>query len=256
MNLKKMLIFLSLSILSTNAFAGFLKTGGYLGSKDGRDEANLLLKSAPGREGSFFAVLSSTSTNSKSVKSLSISLYLVDEINSTSYSMTPLEVTKDGEIGVVNDDPSLVISSARNNQGKDVFKIMSANSSNKAGFTGFFEFGGAASKISWLSIDDGQYQTAKDANAVQISQIDKKEREATAVFLTSELSGTFTLREKFPSMYLINQNSVLATGVKKNQIPSAIGIFLQKSTWSGKSATELLLIDPENDSAIKTFTKK
>lgn len=253
MNLKKMLIFLSLSILSTNAFAGFLKAGGYLGSKDGKDEANLLLKSAPGREGSFFAVLSSTIANPKSVK---VSLYLVDEINSTSYSMTPLEVTKDGEIGVVNDDPSLVISSARNNQGKDVFKIMSANSSNKAGFTGFFEFGGAASKISWLSIDDGQYQTSKDANAVQISQIDKKEREATAVFLTSDLSGTFTLREKFPSMYLINQNSVLATGVKKNQIPSAIGIFLQKSTWSGKSATELLLIDPENDTAIKTFTKK
>lgn len=247
MNLKKMTFLLALSVLSTNAFAGFLKDGGYLGSHNGDDKVNLLVKAAPGREGSFFAVLMKDEKK--------ISLYLVDEINSSSYSMTPLEVTKDGEIGVVNDDPSLVISSAKNNKGQDVFKIMSANSSNSSGFNGYFEFKGAPSKVTWLDIEGGEYKTSETKNALQISQVDSKEREATAVFLTKDINGTFTLREKFPSMYLINQNSVLATGTKKNQLPSAIGIFLERKGVFGKS-TEMLLINPKNDTGITTYTRK
>lgn len=247
MKAKSLLVLLALSALSTSAFAGFLKEGGYLGKHNGEDKVNLLIKPATGRDGSFFAVLM------KSEKK--ISLYLVDEINANSYSMTPLEVTKDGEIGVVNDDPSLVISSAKNNEGKDVFKIMSANSTNNNGFTGFFEFEGRSSKVSWLAIDDGEYKTDDVSNALQISQVDVKEREATAVFLTKEINGTFTLREKFPSMYLINQNSVLATGTKKNQIPSAIGVFLKRpGFWEEK--TEMVLINPKNDTDLRTFTKK
>lgn len=247
MKFNKLFIFLTFSLLSTGALAGFLKEGGYQGSHNGSDKVNLLLKPATGREGSYFAVLM------KDAKK--ISLYLVDEINSSSYSMTPLEVTKDGEIGVVNDDPSLVISSAKNKKGQDVFKIMSANSSNNSGFTGFFEFDGNPSKITWLTIDDGQYENDEADNALQISQIDQKEREATAVFLTKAINGTFTLREKFPAMYLINQNSVLATGTKKNQIPSAIGIFLERKGLFGKTV-EMDLINPKNDTDIKTFKKK
>jgi hypothetical protein len=57
-------------------------------------------------------------------------------------------------------------------------------------------------------------------------------------------------------MYLINQNSVLATGTKKNQIPSAIGVFLQKAGgWNAKS-TEMILINPLNDTDLKTFSRK
>jgi hypothetical protein len=133
---------------------------------------------------------------------------------------------------------------------------MSANSSNNAGFTGFFEFEGKASKVSWLSMPDGEYKTDEASNALQISQVDPKEREATAVFLTKEINGTFTLREKFPAMYLINQNSVLATGTKKNQIPSAIGIFLEKKGTFGSKSVEMDLINPKNDSDIKNFSKK
>ncbi len=248
MNFKTLTAFLAFSLLSSSAFAGFLKEGGYQGSQNASDRVNLLLKPAQGRDGSFFAVLM------KSDKK--ISLYLVDEINSNSYSMTPLEVTKDGEIGVVNDDPSLVISSAKDKKGEDVFKIMSANSTNNSGFTGFFEFDGKASKYSWLPIQDGQYKSDDAGNALQISQIDPKEREATAVFLTKEINGTYTLREKFPSMHLINQNSVLATGTVKNQIPSAIAIFLEKKGMFGGKNIDMLLVNPKNDTDIKTFSKK
>jgi hypothetical protein len=249
MNFSKLAITLAFTLLSTSAFsAGFLKAGSYLGSHNGDEKVNLLLKPAPGREGSYFAVLMKTEQK--------ISLYMVDEINSNSYSMTPLEVTKDGEIGVVNDDPSLVIASAKNNKGQDVFKIMSANSTNNVGFTGFFEFAGKSSKFSWLEIDGGEYKTSEASNALQISLVDPKEREATAVFLTKEISGTFTLREKFPSMYLINQNSVLATGTKKNQIPSAIGVFLEKTGGFGGKSTQLILINPKNDTGLTTFVRK
>ncbi|MBC7713726.1 MAG: hypothetical protein H7177_10320 [Rhizobacter sp.] len=249
MNFKKLSILVAFSVLSTSAFsAGFLKEGGYLGSQNGEEKVNLLIKSAPGRDGSFFAVLMKDEKK--------ISLYLVDGINSNSYSMTPLEVTKDGEIGVVNDDPSLVISSAKNNKGNDVFKIMSANSTNTAGFTGYFEFEGKVSKVSWLNIDGGEYKTDETASALQISQVDQKEREATAVFLTKDINGTFTLREKFPSMYLINQNSVLATGTKKNQIPSAIAVFLERKGGFGSKSTSMILINPKNDTDLKTFSRK
>lgn len=57
MNFKKMTFLLALSVLSSSAFAGFLKEGAYLGAHNGEDKVNLLLKPAPGREGSFFAVL-------------------------------------------------------------------------------------------------------------------------------------------------------------------------------------------------------
>ncbi|MBP9681998.1 MAG: hypothetical protein KBD76_11375 [Bacteriovorax sp.] len=248
MNFKSLIALCAFSLLSTSAFAGFLKEGGYLGNHNGDDKVNLLVKPAPGREGSFFAVLMKDEEK--------ISLYLVDEINSNSYSMTPLEVTTDGEIGVVNDDPSLVISMAKNKKGQDVFKIMSANSGNNVGFTGFFEFEGKESKVSWLAVDDGQYKKGSSKNALQISQIDPKEREATAVFITDSINGTYTLKEKFPSMYLINQNSVLATGTQKKQIPSAIGIFLQKKSLLGGKCVEMQLVDPKNDTNITTFTKK
>jgi hypothetical protein len=248
MNFKTLTAFLAFTLLSSNAFAGFLNAGGYVGSQNGNDKVNLLLKAAPGREGSFFAVLMKEDKK--------ISLYSVDVLNATSYSMTPLEVTADGEIGVVNDDPSLVIASAKGSKGQDVFKIMSANSGNNVGFTGFFEFDGRASKNSWLTINDGQYKSDDASNALQISEVDPVEREATAVFLTKNISGTFTLREKFPSMYLINQNSVLATGTQKNQIPSAIGIFLSKRGMFGSKTVEMLLINPKNDTDITEFDRK
>lgn len=249
MNFKKLSILLAFSVLSSSAFAaGFLKEGGYLGAHNNGDEVNLLVKPAPGRDGSFFAVLM------KDAKK--ISLYLIDEINSSSYSMTPLEVTKDGEIGVVNDNPSLVISSAKNNKGADVFKIMSANSGNSAGFSGFFEFAGKTSKVAWLEVDDGGYKSDEVLSALQISQVDPKEREATAVFLTKDINGTFTLREKFPFMYLINQKSLMATGTTKNQIPSAIAVFLEKRGSFGKKTTEMVLINPKNDTDLKIFTRK
>jgi hypothetical protein len=248
MNLKQLTLIAALSLISMSAFASLLKEGGFAGRHNDKECVNLLLKAAPGREGSFFAVLMKDEKK--------ISLYMVDEMNSNSYSMTPLEVTSDGEIGVINDDPSLVISAAKNNKGVDVFKIMSANSGNNVGFTGFFEFEGRPSKVTWLSIDGGEYKSDEESNALQISQVDPTEREATAVFLTKNINGTFTLREKFPGMYLINQNSVLATGTKKSQIPSAIGVFLEERGFLGRKIIEMSLINPANDTDITTFTKK
>lgn len=248
MNIKKIVFFLTATFISANAFAGFLEARSYLGSHNGaNDKVNLLVKSAPGRQGSFFAVLMKAERQ--------ISLYLIDEIDSTSYAMTPLEVTNDGQIGIVNDDPSLVITVANNKKGKSIFKIMSANSSNNNGFSGYLEFEGKSSKYSWLTIQPGEFKDDSNKKGLQISQVDVNEREANATFFTSDLSGNFTLREKFPGMYLLNQNSVLSSGTRTENIPKAIGIFLERRTVLGNKRKEMLLIDPKNDSNITSFDK-
>ncbi len=248
MGLLKLSTITLLVSLSFFTEANFLKSGSFLGTHNGEDKVNLLLKTVPGRSGSFLAILMKTEEK--------ISLYMVDKLNSTSYTMTPLEVTNDGELGVVNDDPSLVISSSQNNKNELVFKIMSANSSNNVGFEGHFEFKNKPSKFSWLEINPGEYKTSSESNALQISEIDSFEKEGLAAFLTKDISGTFTINEKFPGMYLINKNSVLATGVNVNKIPSAIGIFLEKQGFFGGKTTMMILVNPENDSDLKVFTKK
>lgn len=262
MCIKKLLILglLSVQALSSSAFAGFLNAGGYVGSQNGEEKVDLLLKNAPGREGSFLAVfvkdLPAKNPKDDSTKGKKISLYLVDEINASSYSMTPLVVTPEGDIGVINDDPSLVISSATNSRGKSIFKIMSSNSGNDVGFSGFFEFEGKNSKLNWVSFSDGQYEIDENPNALQLSPIDPIERESTAVFLTKTLSGNFTLKEKFPSMFTLNKNKMTAIGTKMSETPNSIGIFLQKKGFLNNKTTYLHLINPKDDVDVKTFTKK
>jgi hypothetical protein len=47
MNFKTLTAFLAFTLLSSNAFAGFLNAGGYVGSQNGNDKVNLLLKQHP-----------------------------------------------------------------------------------------------------------------------------------------------------------------------------------------------------------------
>lgn len=238
---------LSAISLIPSVYAGFLHEGSYEGLQNGKDEALLLLKAAPGRQGSLLGLLIKDEKR--------VSLYLIDEINQNSYAMTPLEVTQDGELGMVNDDPSLVITSSKDKNGKDLFKIMSANSSNQAGFGGYLEFNGKSSSTTWLDFAEGTYSNNDNKNALTISAIDTYEREATAVFLTRQLSGTFTVREKFPSMYLLNKNSVLATGVNKDQTPSAILIFIKTKNFFRTEKIKAILVNPKNDTDISIFNE-
>lgn len=241
------LFFTFLITLSTNLFAGFLSEGGLKGTHNEKEEVNLLLKKVEGREGSFVGVLIKDTKR--------VSLYMIDEISNSSYSMTPLEVTKDGEIGMINDDPTLVLSTTENKRGQKIVRIMSANSSNNAGFSGYFDFDDKKSKYSWQSVQSGLFQTDKEKSALTISGVDPVERDATALFMTKNLSGTFTIREKFPAMFLINKNSVLATGVNKAKAPSAIMIFLNRKGFFGGSNLEVLMVNPSNDQDVTLFTE-
>lgn len=246
MKLKK-LTFVSMLALSLSSFAGGLKEGSFLGYQNGSNKVHLLLQNAPGRDGSFLALLMKTEKQ--------MSLYLVDEINSNSYSMTPLEVTKDGEIGIVNDDPSLIISMANNSNGEIVFKIMSANSTNKIGFNGYLEFNGKKSRYSWKPLIGGEYEIDGNSRALQISNLDEYEREATSVFMTRSYSGNFKIKEKFPKMFLINQESTFATGTKTNATPSGIGVFIHKDGLICDHE-KFVLIDPKNDKNISEFERE
>lgn len=244
-NLKTLLVFTCL--LAQNAFGNFLKEGSHLGTQNGEECIHLLLKSAPGRAGSFFGMLINNDDK--------ISLYLIDVINQTSYAMTPLEITQDGQIGIVNDDPSLVISSSQNSKGEQIFRITNANSSNQAGHNGFFEFEGKQSEVSWTEIKSGEYKNSEKSNALQISQIDVNEKEAQASFLSTDMSGNYVIREKFPQMYLINKNTVLSTGASVSDRPTAIAVFIKKKAFLG-TKSQMLLINPKSETDIKRFTLK
>ncbi len=238
-------IIIALSLMASFSATASLREGAYLGQHNGDDKINLLLKEVPGRVGSFFALLMKSEEM--------MSLYIVDELNHSSYAMTPLEITSDGEIGIVNEDPSLVISLSTGKKGQQIFKIMSSNSGNNRGFNGFFSFKGKKSKYTWHNFMSGRYKLKNNKNALQISDLDLTEREATAVLLTSTLSGTYIVREKFPHMFLLYKNSIFATGTMKDEIPSAIGIFLSKRGFQSKKM--MILVNPKSDRIFRTFIK-
>ena len=116
-----------------------------MGKQNGSAKTHLLLKKLPEREGSFLGVLLRDEVQ--------VSLYLIEAGNrtKTEYTMTPLEVTANGDIGSTDENPSLVISTTENKDKETVFRILSANTTNKKGFEGFLDFDGKESSIKWIN---------------------------------------------------------------------------------------------------------
>ena len=233
-----------------------LSPGSYEG-KSAKGDIQIFLKVAPGRAGSFFAVL---------VRGQDSFIYVVDSVDSSTYAMTPLEVTHDGHIGIVNDDPSLVVQAFPGKKDSTLFRITSANSTNKIGYEGNIEFSSNDKKEEeWAKLDAGVFSTSKSktkkstttnnlSGNMQISEIDLAENEATVSFSTSTLNGTFRLREKFPGMYALNAQSMLATGQNLSSFPTAIGIFIEEKRQF-KTEMVFLLINPHSGKSSK-FTKQ
>lgn len=228
-------------VQSTQAI-GALRVGSYEGKHNRKDKVHLFLKSVPGRSGSYFALLVKPANK--------MSLYLVDPLNTQSYAMIPLTVTDDGHIGIQNDDPSLTLTVAVDDKGKPIYRVLSANSGNNVGFTGTLDFNGKRSSDEWLDIVPGTYSQGRVKDAAQVSNFDATERETTVVMALKDLSGTFRLTERAPGMYLINQNSVFASGIQTQRLPKAIVIFYER-----RGGVEMILVDPANDSNLRVFER-
>ncbi len=249
-----MVFYVGLIMQGQLVMAFSLQEGTYKGShydslKKGKAAVYLMLKPVSGREGSFLAVLMKSKKRKKQV-----SFYVMDLASKFSYSLTPLDVTTDGQIGIINDDPSLVLSMSTGEKNKYSIKITSSNSGNTKGFSGYMVFEERSDNYQWIANGAGNYNYAGRKNALQISSWDILEGEADAIFTTASLNGSFKISESFPQMYLINANKVLATGSKVDSIPRKIGFFIkEKGEWSGKKEC-FVLVNPENDRDVMTFT--
>ena len=221
-----------------------LTAGSYEGTQNGTVPVSLFLKPVPGREGSFFALLM------KNKKGDKVSLYIVDTLKTASYAMTPMEITEDGEIGIVNDDPSLVLN-VSNEQGYITFKIINSGSSNNNGFKGYMTFNGRKCESEWVGLYEGDYSLGSDSDALSISSFDTTEGEAVATILTKSNSGSYTIREKLPFMFLINRNITSSIGTKTNKIPKSIGVFV---SWCHHGCRlKLIMVDPHNDTNLTQY---
>ena len=220
----KKLLSIFLTLLTLTSFGTeSLQEGAYIGKLNNVDKVTLILQAVPGRESSFFGLLMKDEITEGKAQ---ISIYLIDVSKAQTYTMIPLEVTHDGEIGIKNDHPSLVLQIV-----VDKMKITSAQSSNKRGFNGHMTFSlkRPSRKWEWTTVVEGDY-----GDALSISRFDPIEAEATAVFATQSLNGHFIVREKFPLMYTVHANVISNSGAEAKQIPRAIGVFLTRRAFGRK----------------------
>jgi hypothetical protein len=230
-----------------------LPAGSYRGKLNNRSSVDLLVKPLRGRSESYLAVM--VQGNSKQSK---IALYLIDPLESSQFVMTPLLVTEDGEVGVTNDDPSLVLNLGDIKHGKRTFVITNANSSNRAGFQGSMIFETDDSNLQWLDYQSAAYKLdgVRDTAAL-LSPIPPGERQSTALFTAGDrISGNFAIREKLPNIFTLKGFVVSSRGAQTENYPKKIGIFVKQIRFMARDKTRFLLINPANDTDVMNFEKK
>lgn len=239
---------LMLLSLATQAKAGtaaqILPEGSYLGRLPNRDKVVMMVRQVAGRGDSMVAALMRTNER--------LQLYMIDRRDDAgpfSYGMTPLVTTPDGEIGVTNDDPSLVLRIVKNGFTKDpIFTISSANSSNKTGFQGSMIFKGRHSHYHWIDPLAGIYKirgVSRNAATISIPSndgIDASLQAQLSLRGSEKLSGDFVIREKVPGFYTLKAISVRNVGTNVAPNPSYIGMFLKHCTIGCRN--HFLLVNP------------
>ena len=226
-----------------------LTAGSYLGKDQQNAWVHLLLRDMPQTQGSFFALLVRQTPNYK------MSLYRVDKLLLGTFVMTPLIVT-DGEIGILNDNPSLVLTISKDDWGNHIFKLKSSKSGNTVGFQGPLIFNGEVSRSEWVDVDEGNYhQNIQRKYTLDISNFDHQEKQATVDITNNESqSGNYLMEEIVTGMYLLKQNAFLNTGMHTQKNPSSIGVFF-KDGYNRYNRSSFILINPRNDEDITVFDK-
>jgi len=228
--MKKYLILLASLSLSIQCFAQQLKEGAYQGANVEGKVFTLIVKDIEGRTGSFLGLLleldkKPSAFNKTPQPSLAI-IYLIESLQSSSFSMTPLQVTGDGNFGFIDDDPSLVLN--QSNKSKNIyFELTSSGSDNIYGFKGPIKFNKTNDDYKWVEFLSGNFiLNTNDKETIQVSPLVTSDRESTASLTLSEINGLFTMFEHFPSIYLLNQMKVSSTGSEINSAAKKLLVFL------------------------------
>lgn len=154
----KALLALGLLIAST-AYGWEFKRGTYTTKNE---KEFMMLRNAPGREGSFMSTI--FSVDKKGVMNR-VAVYVMDPLPSGNYSLTPITLVSHGELGIEDDNPSLVIVKAKEDS---KFKVTSSNSGNVLGYTKSMNFEGRTKKYSWKRIATSVYELDDDSS-VEVS---------------------------------------------------------------------------------------
>ncbi|OFZ56342.1 MAG: hypothetical protein A2428_07700 [Bdellovibrionales bacterium RIFOXYC1_FULL_54_43] len=231
---------------SPRADIGDVLAGSHVGVLNRDKEIHLLVRTIPERKGSFLGLML--------MKDRAAQFYRIDPLDSSlsqSYAMNPIEVGRDGELGVLNIEPSLVLSLGRicPRTGRPDFTINDAGSRNSAGFQGSIVFkAGHNSDLSWSDYVPGEFKGNHDR--LRLSAL--TDHEAT---LFSEQAGSFVIREKMTGIYSIKKLSVTSAGALLETRPYRIGAFILDQGLFG-SRERLIWISPSNFRDVTHFNLK
>ncbi len=229
---------------SLNVYA--LEAGAYQGKITGtKNKVQLMLREAVGREGSFLGLLKSKEE---------LALYVLDKAapGSSTYVMTPFEVLGDGDVGIRDDDPSLVLMMLPNDGDKIQFNISNSNSGNSIGFQNAMMFSGKTTKVEWIDSIAGAYKyDCRKCDALILSGFNSISGESQGIFATENISGSFAISEECPGKYSVKAKRFLATGENDADAPMRIGVFVKE----GRDY-DFLLANPGKYSDIQKFELK
>lgn len=199
-----------------------IPTGSYEGQSDRGDATHLLIKPLAGRSESYLGLL---------IGRVQGRVYVIDPITvGSSYAMTPLQITEDGETGVVDENPSLVLNlDGLHDNGWPGFTVSDAKSGNTLGFQGSIAFtAGSLSRLVWEEFTPALYRTGLFSGpTLTLSALDGN-HQATAFFSggRGELNGSFFVREKAPGVFTLHDDAVKSTGPEVKEVPSKALVFV------------------------------
>lgn len=180
-------------------------------------DVTLMLRPVPGRAQSALAVLTQGLSR--------VAVYLVDPMDELTFVFKPMVAMKNGEIGVPNDNPSLVLNLGPMKGDRRTFVLMNANSGNTAGLQGTVKFEGKSSNLTWENYEDGKFKQGKQAATLSPMSSDGIGK---AMLEAGAASGSFSVREKLPGVYVFSTVVVSNTGISVGQGPGRLGLFLRQ----------------------------
>ena len=154
--------------------------------------------------------------------------------------MTPLETLRHGGLGIVNDDPSLVLTE----WGQDKFDVTLSNSSNRLGITKSMRFEGRTDKRSWSDLLPGSYSRERVKHALTLSP-PNEDGESGAQFFNG-LEGSHVISEQFSGMYVVSAQRYLKSGQQTDRSSQKIGVFIEI-----RGKTQLHLVNLKNTMIFK-----
>ncbi len=255
--LAKVLTALSLTLVAASYAADAkavgmpFNEGGYTGKLNRSGNVQLMTRRIPGRAGSFMAVLFK--------KKDEACAYIVDPTETpTDYTMTPLMVTPDGEIGFNNDNPSLMLSiSNLGNVSDPEFTLTNANGGNSSCIQGSAVFKGKDSRFHWdQAIVPGPYSAGGMRNVgsftTNVIMPGDSSQEGTAKLMRPfKRPGNYAVREKAPGLFTLKITGYTAIGATEEVQPTYIG-FSASTMWG----SQVFLINPADHTDVLPLNAK